>query len=248
MASSFPSARYLGIALAAMLIGSSVPDLAVAQTAKNVKCRGCVGARDLGKKSVKAKHLKDRAVRNKHIADEAITAEKIRDDEISGAKIQDNAISGAKLQSGAVTGDKIQNSAVTADHLAATAKPTGADSDEGNLQQDLTAIKSTVRSVTVTAPGPGLIVAVASGNLLAASLTNALCSITDTDSPDTAHLIQANGPNGITSNLIVPFGSTRIFEVSGGETTLNLVCQRTTGTDAKVIDPALSAFFVPNRY
>jgi hypothetical protein len=52
---------------------------ASAQTATNLKCKGCVGKKDLGKKVVRSKNIKPGAVGNEAIADGAIDAAKLAD-------------------------------------------------------------------------------------------------------------------------------------------------------------------------
>jgi hypothetical protein len=50
-----------------------------AQTATNLKCKGCVGKKDLGKKAVRSKNIKPGAVVNEAIADGAVDAAKLAD-------------------------------------------------------------------------------------------------------------------------------------------------------------------------
>jgi hypothetical protein len=64
-----------GILVAALLFGAGpgAPSDAMAQTATNLVCKGCVGAKDIGKKSVRTKTIKPKAIRSKHVAKEQIT-------------------------------------------------------------------------------------------------------------------------------------------------------------------------------
>lgn len=64
-----------GVLIAAFLFaaGPGAPSDAIAQTATNLNCKGCVGAKDLGKKSVRTKTVKPKAIRSKHVAKEQIT-------------------------------------------------------------------------------------------------------------------------------------------------------------------------------
>jgi hypothetical protein len=50
---------------------------AQAQTANNLKCKGCVGTRDLGANAVKTKKIKDGAITTSKIKDGAVTVEKL---------------------------------------------------------------------------------------------------------------------------------------------------------------------------
>ena len=66
------------VAAGALLAAS--PNVALsAEVAKDVKCRGCVGARDLGKKSVKKKHIRPNAITSSAIADGAVGPDDLAD-------------------------------------------------------------------------------------------------------------------------------------------------------------------------
>ncbi len=60
---------------ASCLVLGAVP--ANAQAATDLKCRGCVGKVDLGRKAVKGKSIRRNAVRRRHIADRAVDATKL---------------------------------------------------------------------------------------------------------------------------------------------------------------------------
>ncbi len=198
-----PLSVVISLFLAVSLAGAFAAP-AGAQTATNLKCKGCVGKKDLGKKAVRKKHLKNNAV----------------------------------------TGKKIKNGTVGAADLAAAAKPTGADSAFGD-QAIAIPTDTTVRSVTITAPTAGLVLAMASGTYSIAASTGATCSITLGQTLDTTH-----GVTGSTSTLeSVSFAANRLFEVPAGDSTINLVCARTFGSDgAAVVNSVLTAAFIPNRY
>ena len=58
----------VGIATLA-LFAVAVATPAAAETATNLKCKGCVGKKDLGKQAVRGKHIKENAVASTHILD-----------------------------------------------------------------------------------------------------------------------------------------------------------------------------------
>jgi hypothetical protein len=56
------------------LAASLTPLTADAQTATNLKCKGCVGKKDIGRKAVRSKHLKRNAIDSLHIKDGSVEA------------------------------------------------------------------------------------------------------------------------------------------------------------------------------
>ena len=57
---------------AVWVAGVASPSEASAQTATKLRCKGCVGARQLGKKAVKSKHISPGAITSLHIQDGTI--------------------------------------------------------------------------------------------------------------------------------------------------------------------------------
>jgi len=55
------------IIAASLLTAGLGPAQTFAQTAKNLKCKGCVGKKDIGKKAVKSKHIKPGQITSAHI-------------------------------------------------------------------------------------------------------------------------------------------------------------------------------------
>ena len=83
----------LPFVLAVIMAVYLVPSASVAQTATNLKCKGCVGKKDLGKKAVRKKHIKKNAIRGKHIRSNAIGGAKL------GADAKPAAASGVSSSS-----------------------------------------------------------------------------------------------------------------------------------------------------
>lgn len=210
-------------AFAALTVCAAVS--ASAQTAKDLRCRGCVGKTDIGRK--------------------AVTSGKIRNNAVNTFKIMNGAVTESKIGDGAVTGAKIQDGSVGAADLADAVKPAGADSAEGSQTFPISGTPAVVRAVVITAPAAGFVLATASRyfSLDPSSLTT--CSISQNASVDFTHAIEGYAPAGVT--LHMPFSGSRLYAVPAGNTAIYLVCSRAGGASI-VYDSVLTALFVPNRY
>jgi hypothetical protein len=71
--------RGLLVAGLAVTVGFAVSGDAGAQTAKNLKCNGCVGNKDIGKNAVREKHIKKNAVTSSKIKNGTIKEEDLAD-------------------------------------------------------------------------------------------------------------------------------------------------------------------------
>lgn len=69
--------RGLLAACLALPIALAVSGDASAQKAKDLKCKGCVGSKDIGKNAVREKHIKNNAVTSSKIKNGTIKAEDI---------------------------------------------------------------------------------------------------------------------------------------------------------------------------
>lgn len=103
-----------------------------------------------------------------------------------------------------------------------------------------------VASLTITAPTDGVIVVNTSGyTVYTATPGGFRCSITEsTTAIDFNWLIIGTGS---TTDTYMPFASTRLYTVTAGANTYNLVCDAYTGT-VSIGRPKLTAIFVPNAY
>ena len=199
------------------------PSPADAQTATDVKCRGCVGDKDIGKKAVKPKHLKPKAIKSKHIRDNAIQSQHIAPDAVDSTRIKDGT--------------------VEADDLAASAKPTGVDWADGDQDLDLVPGGTAVRTVVVSAPTAGYVTVMAAWHFYGSNPGIAICSLNTEIATDTAHAIIGER----TTSDYLPGAAVRTFEVEAGENTFHLVCSVGAG-EATVRDSSMSAIFTPARY
>ncbi len=62
-----------------MLAGCLPATTAHAQTARDLNCRGCVGARDIGRKAVTRKHIRPNAITSAAITDGSVSADDLAD-------------------------------------------------------------------------------------------------------------------------------------------------------------------------
>ena len=75
--------------------------------AKDVKCNGCVGRRDIGNDAVGSGELKNDAVTSGKLGNNAVTRDKIRAGAVGPDEIQDGAVTEPKIQDGAVSARKL---------------------------------------------------------------------------------------------------------------------------------------------
>ncbi|CAN5872227.1 hypothetical protein BH20PSE1_BH20PSE1_11090 [soil metagenome] len=177
-----------------------------------------------------------------------VTSRDVRNNNLRGADIRNNSLTGADVADNSLTGADVADNSLTAADLNDEA---GANFASGDQTVALTITDQTVRSVTITAPTPGLVIVSASGFFQFGSGTvvdNGQCSITTGTALDDTHLISAAEANaGLNHTLTMPFGATRGFEVAAGSTAFNLVCNQLSGA-VTVNDTSLTAIFVPTRY
>jgi hypothetical protein len=182
--------------IAALLVSPGLgPTQALAQTAKNVKCKGCVNKKDIGKNAVKSKQIKDGAIKPSD--------------------------------------------------LSSTAKPAGADYAETSSDTPLNpaATDIVIHTVTVTAPGPGTVIASASLFAYYNSVAGEfICGLERGTTIGGVHTRNAG------SNDYESISYTRAFPVeAAGNVAINLICYEISG-DIDVSNPVLAAWFVPGKY
>jgi hypothetical protein len=216
------------IVLLAVLSMAAVSVTAPAQTATNLKCRGCVGKKDLGKKAVRPKHIKKRAIKSKHIRDSAVQTKAMKD--------------------GAVETRKISNGAVTAEKLADTAKPTGVDFALGATSTALTTSTQSIVSTTLTAPVAGYAVVMAQWQFWTqADTAQGFCSVDTVPDHNAQPAVRTQADDMLGLIHYDAASLTWAFPIPAGDTTFYLNCVR-TGASMFVANPAITAMFVPNRY
>ena len=176
-------------------------------------------------------------VNSRDVRTNSLTGEDVRDNSLTAADVADNSLTGADVTDNSLTAADLNDEA-------------GADFASGDLLVALTITDQTVRSVTITAPTTGRVIVSASGSFQFEDNQPDIgqCSITTEAALDPTHLISAGESNqGADTLFTVPFGATRGFVVAAGSTTFNLVCNEPSGT-VSVLDPSLTAIFVPGAY
>jgi len=215
-----PAARFLAATcLLAVLPLSSGP--AAAQTAKDLTCKGCVGKKDLGKKSVATTHLRKRAV----------TAVKIAKGAVRTPAINNRAVTPAKLSGSAKPG------AVSSaeDYLNAVTVDTASDTAPAEILAD-----------TLKVPAKGNVLVHANFDMEMPADSDGTCWVTLNETGYTAER-RTYAVNESDADLVFPASITTVFaDVSAGKQVIRLLCKRYGATGFDVFDTSLTALFVPN--
>jgi len=214
------SAVFLG---AAAFVTLPATDLS-AQTAKNLKCNGCVGKKDLGKKSVTKKAIANKAVTKKAIANQAITSNAIKDGAVSAAKLSDGAVTAAKLSDGA--------------------KPGGVAEAEGFGEIVVINDITDAISVSIDAPSDGFALVTASGifTFEGADAEVGICMVTDGLAMNEEEAVATTVPD----DTFAAFAQTRVLSAVAGTNTYRLLCDTDAPADSLgVMSPVITALFVP---
>jgi hypothetical protein len=163
---------------------------------------------------------------------------------VTAVQIAPAAVTNVQIAPGAVTGASIADGSVTLADLVAAPALAGTVSAIEFL--NLTGADVVVRTVSLTIPSNGTVVANAAGLFeLSSAVTNdgGWCSITTGTTVDNGSLlvVQERTANAL---WYAPFGGTRFFNVTPGTFTVRLVCTLFGGS-AGVYSPALNALFIP---
>ena len=171
---------------------------------------------------------------------------------IPASALTPGSITAAQLAPGAVTTANIADGSVTPQKLAAGLPKL---SWSGLTVATSLPINTNVvvRSVTMTIPAAGQVMVNASGLMdfiTGSGFTQfTWCSISTGIAVETAHYMYGR-TNGATSLTNMPFAGTRVYAVTPGTFTVNLVCYATNDTGfaqfARVQTAQLTALFVPN--
>ena len=164
---------------------------------------------------------------------------------ITTTELAPAAVGAAQLAANAVTGATVADGSLTMADVANGPRAAFASGDQ-NLPLNTTTVIA--RTVTLTAPSSGTVVVSASGyfefNDTTATRETGRCSITTGPSIDFSHLVIQNDGSATTQQWEA-WGATRGFAVSAGAFTVNLACNRFSGTvDVVLSDSSLTAIFV----
>ncbi len=163
---------------------------------------------------------------------------------VTTIQIAPGAVTSTQLALNAVTGANIVNGSVTMADLATP--PALAGTVSAIEFVNLTGAQLVVRTVSLTIPSNGTVIANATGLFeLSSAVTNdgGWCSITTGTTVDNGSLlvVEEGTPDALT---YAPFGGTRFFNVTPGTFTVRLVCTLFGGS-AGLYSPALNALFIP---
>lgn len=209
------------LAIAGMVAAFTMQPVA-AQTAKKLKCSGCI----------KSKQIKNNAIKGTDIKNNAVTGSKIAPDAVDGSKISDGAV----------------NSAIVADESLTAADlgdEAGVDFVGGFMILPLDiGVDTVVRSIGVTVPRAGFVILNASGDFSFGANGLVRCSLTTGTAIEGSDRLQAGDLADAHSQ---GFGMTEGFVVPAGTTTFNLVCREITDS-VTVNDSDLTAIYAPTQY
>jgi len=163
---------------------------------------------------------------------------------VTTIQIAPAAVTNPQIAADAVTGANIANGSVTTADLAAPPALAGSLSVYSGVA--LTFSDATIRTVTLTIPSSGTVVANATGMFAfgsAATIDGAWCSITTgtTATGDNYLVVMESSADALEYTTV---SGTRFFPVTPGTLTVRLVC-RTLGGSANFYSPALNALFIP---
>ncbi len=221
----------------AFILFASASSPLQAQTANNVVCAGCVGSSD--------------------IANGSITSADVAPNSIGGGNIVDGSIYGNDLANGSISGVKVANGTIRNQDLHPEAKGGGGDFHEASNATfglsiiPLTSADTTVRYAYMTLPAAGVVIVNASGffDHSGGARSTGRCELTTASTIDVLYgktVLYADGESGDENTIAL----TRGFNVAGPGTVLyRLVCDRYSGPgDLDIINPSLTAIYVPQRF
>jgi hypothetical protein len=156
-----------------------------------------------------------------HIAAASVTGDKVASNTLTGAHVADGSLSMADVANGP------RAAFVSGAHFF-------------NLQETA----AIVRSVTLTAPAPGRVIANVSGvsGLLTSQQDFGRCGLSIGTGIDPGHLFFFSDGTLPASVFYLPFSATRGFDVGPGQVTVNLVCSLDFGF-VQLSDTSLTAMY-----
>lgn len=206
------------LALAGAVAASHI-DPAVAQSAGNVVCNGCVDSKDIKNKSVGKKDIRGNSVTGPKVKDGSLTGADMMDGSVTAADMMDEG--GADFALGPVDFQQLTLADTVYASVTITAPKAGV------------VIANATAFVTITSANARLRCSISTG------------SVIDDSHRFGASL---NGvPNAFGATQTV--SGSRGFNVSAGSTTFNLVCEQFAGSDFAFIGaPHMTAMYFPSQY
>ena len=212
--------------------------------------------------SLSGAHIQDGSIGRIDLAQNSVSGFEIVDGSVSGADVLDGTITSADVANGSLTGDDVQDGSLTlADfggsfgELAGGAGVGGSHSPRFGIARDQASV---VRSLTISAPSAGIVLAWASLGLWAVDGTApslntawAHCRLSTGTTLSQPDLFAEN-------NSYIEFNDDELFAqtlsltdhfavASAGDITINLLC-RESGDDVSAVRSNLTILFLPNQY
>ena len=152
------------------------------------------------------------------------------------------SVTAAQLAPNAVTGAAIANGSITSADLLAPPRAGYASSEQ---QVTLTSTPATIRSVALSIPSPGRVIANATMTVgfLGATSDTVQCSLAATPTFDLSQQVVADDAGATLSSTYSPLAITRGFDVTAGTFTVYLVCQEFSG-NTEIRNSSVTAMFV----
>ena len=193
------------------------------------------------------------------IATATVTGANIANDTITALDIAAGAVGSAEIAALSVTGGDVAQQTLTSLNVADNSladvdmvDEPGVEFASGGQFERVGTTPEVVRSVVLDAPTDGFAIVTATGNFYIQNTTTiggGECGITTGTTIEASHRVGADGGH-VVEDVELPFAATRVYVVSAGSTTFNLVCAESAGSGSSVdiADSSLAALFVPTRY
>ncbi len=179
-------------------------------------------------------------------ADSSVTTAKLATGAVTSAKIADGTIVTADLASGSVTSTQILDGTILAGDLAASAVLAPGVEFAAPFFFDPTAVPTTAQSLSVSHPGSGYLVAMASGQINCTAATYVLLGITSTGTGNDGYLYQVPA---VGVGVYTMVHKQEVIAVTGaGTTTLNFNLDLSADNCTGFRTINFRAVYVPNRY
>jgi hypothetical protein len=213
--------KFFVVPAAALVMAASLlqatPVPADAQTATNLKCKGCVGKKDIGTKAVMSKSIRPGAILRTHIQDKAIDASKLADGAVDASKLADDAKPAAAVNTHSTGSVVFSNSTGVA-----------------------------LLSDTVVLDSPGALHVIASWTWWLDPGDRSTCTVTlDSAGFTTANSIFSLRNAALSEPGYYAGTTSAVFPASAGSRTVRLICKSDNATNVGVVRPNLTILYVP---
>jgi hypothetical protein len=192
--------------------------------------------------SVTSVQLAAGSVTTAQLAAGSVTTGQLAAGSVTTAQLADHAVDSTKIANNAIVGAHVQNGSLSVTDLLDPPRAASAGGNQASIPLGAAAV---IRSVTLSIPASGRVIAFANGyfDFNSAAQDGGRCSITTGNTVDTDHNIIADDGGHVAATNLLPFAGTRGFIVGAGSFTINLVCDLVSGV-VDVNDTNLTAIYV----